>query len=162
MALIQGQIMKMILSNGLVVLVSPMTNIPKVAMELWYHVGSKDEKSSEKGLAHLIEHMIFKGTDKMSESDLDRIVCKLSGYANAFTSHDATGYVFHFPTQHWREGLTILSDCMKNAKFDEQMLNSELKAVIQELKMGRDHYVGSLIDEMLSAIFVDHPYHYPI
>ncbi|NBP15342.1 insulinase family protein [bacterium] len=162
MPLIQGQIAKMILSNGLVVLVNSMTNIPKVSMELWYHVGSKDEKTGEKGLAHLVEHMIFKGTQVLSESDINMITHKLSGDTNAFTMHDATGYLYHFPTQHWKEGFALLSDCMRNARFDEQMLNSELKAVIQELKMGKDRHSGFLIDEMLSVMFIDHPYHYPI
>ncbi len=162
MPLIQGQIAKMILSNGLVVLVNSMTNIPKVSMELWYHVGSKDEKNGEKGLAHLVEHMIFKGTQVLSESDINMITHKLSGDTNAFTMHDATGYLYHFPTQHWKEGFALLSDCMRNARFDEQMLNSELKAVIQELKMGKDRHSGFLIDEMLSVMFIDHPYHYPI
>lgn len=162
MSLIHAQIFKYVLSNGLVVLVNPMHNIPKVAMELWYHVGSKDEKTGEKGMAHLIEHMIFKGTQKLSESDINFMTHKLSGYTNAFTSHDATAYVFQFPTQNWKYGFEILSDCMRNARFDEQMLNSELKAVIQELKMYKDKYVNTVVEELLSVMFKDHPYHYPI
>lgn len=153
---------KKILLNGLTVLVRPVTDIPKVSMQLWYHVGSKDEKTGEKGLAHLIEHMIFKGTDVLSESDINAITHKLSGYTNAFTSYDYTTYVFDFPTQHWKEGFFLLSHCMRNCRFDEQMLNSELKAVIQELKMYKDDYLNALLNKMLSAIFFDHPYKYPI
>lgn len=162
MSFIQGQVFKKVLLNGLTVLVNPMNNIPKVSVELWYHVGSKDEKTGEKGMAHLIEHMIFKGTEKLSESDINTITHKLSGYTNAFTSHDATGYIYQFPSQHWEKSFSLLADCMRNARFDEQMLNSELKAVIQELKMYKDRYVGQLVDELLSAVFNDHPYHYPI
>lgn len=153
---------KKILLNGLTVLVRPVTDIPKVSMQLWYHVGSKDEQTGEKGLAHLIEHMIFKGTDQLSESDINAITHKLSGYANAFTSYDYTTYVFDFPSQHWKEGFFLLSHCMRNCRFDEQMLNSELKAVIQELKMYKDDYVNALINKMLGSIFFDHPYKYPI
>lgn len=162
MALISGTVAKKILLNGLTILVNPVANIPKVSMELWYHVGSRDEKSGEKGLAHLIEHMIFKGTKKLSESDINMITHKLSGSTNAFTMHDATGYIYQFPTQHWQEGVNLLADCMRNARFDEQMLSSELKAVIQELKMYRDSYVHTVIDELFEAIYHDHPYHYPI
>lgn len=162
MSLIQGTIVKTVLLNGLTVLVNPVHNIPKVAMELWYHVGSKDEKASEKGMAHLIEHMIFKGTDKLSESDINMIAHKLSGYLNAFTSHDATAYTYEFPTQHWKEGFMLLSDCMRGARFHEQMLNSELKAVVQELKMYKDRYTNTVVEELISAMFSDHPYHYPI
>src|SRR3989338_5735764 len=93
---------KKILKNGLTILVHPSKNIPKVSTQLWYNVGSKDEKVGQKGIAHLIEHMIFKGTKKLSESDINVITDKLSGYTNAFTSHDATGYIFDFPTQHWK------------------------------------------------------------
>lgn len=150
------------LLNGLTVLVRPVTDIPKVSMQLWYHVGSKDEKSGEKGLAHLIEHMIFKGTDTLSESDMNIVSHKLSAYMNAFTSYDYTAYVFDFPTQNWQEGFFLLSDCMRNCRFDEQMLNSELKAVIQELKMYKDDYIDTLIHKMFAGIFYDHPYKYPI
>jgi zinc protease len=162
MALISGIIAKKILLNGLTILVNPIASIPKVSMELWYHVGSRDEKSGEKGLAHLIEHMIFKGTEKLSESDINMITHKLSGNTNAFTMHDATGYIYQFPTQHWKEGVNLLADCMSNARFDEQMLSSELKAVIQELKMYRDNYVSTVIDGLFEAMYQDHPYHYPI
>lgn len=155
-------VFKKVLSNGLVVLVRPVKNVPQVSTQLWYHVGSKDEMSGEKGKAHLIEHMIFKGTKKLSETDLSALTQKLSGYTNAFTSYDYTGYVFDFPSHHWKEALTLYADCMRNCRFDEQMLNSELKAVIQELKLMKDNYFKILWQSMLSAIFVDHPYHYPV
>ncbi len=163
MSLIQGSLITKVLLNGLTIIVNPLHNIPSVSIELWYHVGSKDEKTGEKGMAHLIEHMIFKGTKKLlSESDINMVTHKLSGNTNAFTSHDATGYVFDFPSHHWKEGFTILADCMRNARFDEQMLNSELKAVVQELKMYKDKYTSMLMEDLLSAMYHDHPYHYPI
>ncbi len=155
-------IVKKVLSNGLVILVRPLSNVPKVAIQLWYHVGSKDELTGEKGNAHLIEHMIFKGTEKLSETDITTITNKLSGYTNAFTSYDYTAYVFDFPSHHWKESFTLLSDCMRNCRFDEQMLNSELKAVIQELKLMKDNYFKIVWQSMISAIFFDHPYHYPV
>lgn len=150
------------LSNGLQILVRPTSTIPKVSSQLWYHVGSKDEATGEKGIAHLIEHMIFKGTSRLSESDINTITHKLSGSCNAFTSYDYTGYLFDFPTQHWHYALDIMADCMRNCTFKEEQLYSELKAVIQELKMYKDHYVTSLAESMLTSLFADHPYHYPI
>ncbi len=155
-------VFKKVLDNGLTVLVRPNHTIPKVSIQLWYDVGSKDEKTSEKGIAHLIEHMIFKGTHKLSESDINMITQKLSGTCNAFTSWDYTGYLFDFPTHHWHEALPIMADCMRNCTFKQELLNSEMKAVIQELKMYRDNYDSSLIQQMISTIFADHPYHYPI
>lgn len=155
-------VFKKVLLNGLTVLVRPVNLVPKVSTQLVYHVGSKDEQTGQKGLAHLIEHMIFKGTEKYSESDINVITEKLSGYTNAYTSHDTTGYIFDFPTHHWKESLYMYADCMRNARFDEQMLNSEMKAVIQELKMYKDDYFSDLAEKMLQVMFADHPYHYPI
>jgi zinc protease len=158
---------KKILGNGLTVLVRPIHSLPKVCTELWYKVGSKNEKTDQKGLAHLIEHMVFKGTKgnnslNLSESDINTVVHKLSGNCNAFTSYDYTGYLFNFPTQHWTMALKIVADCMRNCAFKEDHLNSEMKAVVQELKMYKDNYVSYLVDEMLAAIFVGHPYHDPV
>lgn len=158
---------KKILENGLTVLVRPLHSIPKVCTQLWYKVGSKNEKTHQKGIAHLIEHMVFKGTAgvdslNLSESDINVMVHMLSGSCNAFTSYDYTGYLFNFPTQHWENSLAIVSDCMRNCAFKDDHLNSEMKAVIQELKMYRDNYVSFLIDEMLSVIFTGHPYNDPV
>src|ERR1700722_10779772 len=112
------------LDNGLNILVVEKNNIPKVSIQLWYNVGSKDEKSGEKGIAHFIEHMIFKGTKKLSESDINLITHKLSGTCNAFTSYDYTGYLFDLPTQNWHESLPIMADCMRNCTFKPEFLNS--------------------------------------
>lgn len=155
-------VQKKVLKNGMTVLVRPMHHIPKVSVQVWYNVGSKDEKSGEKGIAHLIEHMIFKGTELLSESDINTITHMLSGKTNAFTSYDYTGYLFNMPTHHWKQVLPILADCMSNVSFKDDQLNSEMKAVIQELKMYRDSYQRALIEEMMPAIFPDHPYHHPI
>lgn len=156
------KVFKHVLENGLVVLVVPFKLIPKVSVQLWYNVGSKDERSGQKGIAHLIEHMIFKGTANLSECDINLITSKLSGYCNAFTSYDYTGYLFEFPTQNWSEALPIMADCMRNCIFNQQFLNSELKAVIQELKMYKDNYNVLLMENLISTIFQDHPYHHPI
>lgn len=158
----ENKVIKNVLNNGLTVLVRSSHTVPKVSIQLWYDVGSKDEKTGEKGIAHLIEHMIFKGTEKLSESDINMITQKLSGTCNAFTSYDYTGYLFDFPSHHWYEALPIMADCMRNCTFKQELLNSEMKAVIQELKMYRDNYSSSLIQHMISTIFNDHPYHYPV
>lgn len=158
----QQHVQKVVLDNGLTVLIRESHEIPKVSFQIWYNVGSKDELTGEKGIAHLIEHMIFKGTDTLSESDINVLVHKLSGVCNAFTSYDYTGYYFNFPTHHWREAFPVVADCMINCRFNEDMLNSEMKAVIQELKLYKDQYERSLLEELIGMIFADHPYHYPI
>ncbi len=151
------------LSNGLAVITRRIPTTPQVSVQLFYHVGSKDEQSKEKGKAHLIEHMLFKGTKELlSESDYRAVAHKLSAYINAFTSQDYTAYIFEVSSHTWKETFAILADTMCNARFEEQMLNSELKTVIQELKMNKDDYTNTLMYAMLASIFIDHPYHYPI
>ena len=153
---------KQILDNGFTILVRELNHVPKVAFQMWYNVGSKDELLGEKGIAHLIEHMIFKGTTLLSESDIDAVVRKLSGTCNAFTYYDYTGYLFNVPSYHWRELFPIVASCMTECSFKEEMLNSEIKTVIQELKLSCDNYGRSLLKEQISTIFADHPYHYPV
>ncbi len=156
------------LDNGLTIIVHSTRNkenqahIPKVSVQMWYDVGSRDEDEGTRGIAHLIEHMIFKGTDILSESDINTFVQMFSGNCNAFTSYDYTGYLFNFPSHQWTETLPVIADCMRNCSFKPDMLNSEMKAVIQELKMYKDSYMQSLVEELISTIFNGHPYHHPI
>lgn len=167
METISQSVKKYALDNGMTVLVLESHQIPIVSIQIWYNVGSKDEQTGEKGIAHLIEHMIFKGTAgesslNLAESDINLIVRTLSGSCNAFTTQDFTGYKFDLPTQNWQQILPIIADCMTNCAFKDDHLNSEMKAVIQELKMRKDNYLSSLAESMITAMFPDHPYHYPI
>lgn len=158
----ETSIIKKVLPNGLTVLIYPLDTIPKVCIQLWYGVGSKHELDGERGLAHLLEHMTFKGTKKLSESDINLITHRLSGYCNAFTSHDYTAYVFDMPRQNWDTALELLADCMVHCTFKNDLLHSEVKAVVQELKMYRDDYATAVMEELLGAIFSNNAYHYPI
>jgi len=158
----QQHVYKRRLDNGLTILVAPQHTLPKVSMQLWYDVGAKDEHAGQRGVAHYIEHMIFKGTKSLSESDINNIVHKLSGSCNAFTSHDYTGFMFEMPSQHWYKVLPIMADCMQNATFNEQHLSSELRAILQEIRMYRDDYPTSALEQLTQHIFADHPYRHPI
>lgn len=154
---------KLVLENGMTVLMYKDASQPKVLMQIGYNIGSYIESEGERGLAHLLEHMIFKGTQKMSESDLDDIARKYGASYNAFTSMDSTAYYFEVDKNNWQPFLGIFSDCMQNARFDQQHLNSELKAVLQELKMHRDQYWSMMYQKICSALFPsNHPYHVPI
>lgn len=155
-------VIKHVLDNGFTVLIRPVDTRQKVAIQLIYGVGSKHEGSSERGIAHLIEHMLFKGTEKLSESDIWLITDKFSGYVNAVTSYDWTKMEFRLPISAWKIALPILADCMTNCTFKQELLNSELKAVVQELKMYRDDFPRTLFIEILSAMYPDHPYHFPV
>ncbi|MBP6869308.1 insulinase family protein [Candidatus Babeliales bacterium] len=148
------------LDNGLKIIVCPKKDAATVSIQLWYNVGSKHEKDGERGIAHFIEHMIFKGTDTLTESDIDCVTTKLSGSCNAFTWYDYTGYLFNIPIENWDKVLPVMADCMQNCGFKQDHLNSELKAVIQEMKMRKDEYGRYLYIDMISHMFQAHPYHY--
>lgn len=154
---------KYTLENGMNVLILPNQHSSEVALFLWLNVGSKHEGIGERGMAHFIEHMIFKGTHTMmSESDINVFASKLSSYVNAFTWYDYTAYVFKLPVQNWEKTLPVFADWMQNCRFLQEHMDSEVKAVIQELDMRRDRHSLSLAEAMASVIFDAHPYHYSV
>lgn len=153
---------KKVLKNGLTILVRPCHTIPRVEAHILYKVGSKDEESGQKGIAHFIEHMLFKGTKKLSETDINLIAHKLTGEANAFTSHDYTGYTFRLPSNSWEAALMVFAECMQNARFDEQMIASEIQTVIEELRMYRDDYINYVVESVIASMWPEHPYHSPV
>lgn len=157
------KVTKKVLDNGLTVIVFDHPIAPKVLVQIAYDVGSAAEEEGERGLAHLIEHMIFKGTQKLAEGDIDGIARKYGASFNAFTSNDVTSYYFETTKSNWRPFLPLMADCMQNARFDEQHLSSEMLAVIQELKMYKDSYWNRLFEKAFELLFpANHPYHFPI
>jgi zinc protease len=153
---------KVVLDNGLTVLVFKNTQTPKVLLQIAYDVGSFVEQEGERGMAHLIEHMIFKGTEKLSEGDIDSISRKYGASFNAFTSKDMTSYYFEVDKNNWHPFMGILADCMQNARFDSEHLASEFRAVIQELRMYADRHWNVMLEHAAKNIFPsNYPYHYP-
>jgi zinc protease len=106
--------------------------------------------------------MTFKGTKKLSETDINLISYKLTGYVNAFTSPDATCYIFRLPSHVWHYSLEILSDCMNNVSFRPYTLASEIKAIVEEFHLYRDDYQTYLIEQIVRSIWPEHPYNSPI
>jgi zinc protease len=163
MDMVINNVKKIVLENGMTVLIFKNKSVPKVLVQIAYDVGSYVEQAGERGLAHLIEHMIFKGTEKLSETDISAISKKYGATNNAFTAHDKTAYFFEVDKNNWQHFVPVLADCMQNARFDEQHLASELLTVIQELKMYKDNYQSVAFNKMCELVFpAHHPYHNPI
>lgn len=159
----KDKIKNIVLDNGMRVIIFPDHSKPKVFLQIIYDVGSAHEESYEKGLAHLIEHMIFKGTDKLSESDVAAIARKYGAMFNAATGYDMTKYYFEVSKANWKEFLPIMADCMQNAKFDPDHLASELKTVVQELNRLKDDFYKIMLQKAFEFVFPsNHPYHYPV
>ncbi|MFH1643816.1 MAG: pitrilysin family protein [bacterium] len=159
MSSMMNNVKKVVLENGMTVLVFKNTSVPKVLVQVVYDIGSYVEQEGERGLAHLIEHMIFKGTDKLAEGDIAAIANKYGATLNAFTSNDMTSYFFEVDKNNWQQFVPILADCMQNSRFDEQHLASELFTVIQELKMYKDNYQAVAWEKISELIF---PSNHPI
>jgi zinc protease len=154
---------KVVLDNGMSVIVFQNKHVPKVLVQMAYDVGSGIEKQGERGLAHLIEHMIFKGTKKLAEGDIDSIARKYGASFNAFTGYDVTSYYFETNSSNWQPFVGILADCMQNSRFEEEHLASELKTVIQEMRMQRDDFTWVMFDKALGSLYPsNHPYQHSI
>ncbi|MFM2152670.1 MAG: hypothetical protein RL199_1105, partial [Pseudomonadota bacterium] len=108
--------MRTVLDNGLTVVIEPDHRSKVVALQLWVQVGSADEAPDEAGLAHLHEHMLFKGTERRGPGDLAREVEACGGDVNAWTSFDETVYHLVLSSAFWREGLELLADAASNSQ----------------------------------------------
>jgi zinc protease len=127
------------LDNGLRVYLKPVAGSPTVTVMTAYKVGSSDEDLTATGLSHYLEHLMFKGTDKIKPGDIDRVTLRNGGANNAYTSEDYTIYHFDFDKQRWQVALDVEADRMKNLRIDkEHEFEQEKGAVINELLRNED------------------------
>lgn len=142
------------LSNGLTISVDPMPSLQSAALGVWARAGSVDEREDEHGLAHLLEHMAFKGTTTRSARDIAEEIEAVGGYLNAATSHQRTGYYVRLLKDDLPLGLDILSDILLNPLFDETEFAREKEVVIQEIGEAADT-PDDVVFENLQAICWD-------
>ena len=126
------------LDNGLRVIVKEDHRAPVVMTQIWYNVGSTDEPLDKGGISHLLEHMMFKGTDKVSSEDYERLIAKFGGVNNAFTSYDYTGYYELFPANRLPLALELEADRMTNLIFDADQFTKEHQVVMEERRQRTD------------------------
>src|SRR5262249_42779383 len=127
------------LENGLKVYLKPMPGAATVTTMVAYRVGSADEDLDSTGLAHYLEHLMFKGTDKIMPGDIDRLTLRNGGNNNAYTDTDYTIYHFDFGSDRWDAALEIEADRMHNLRIDKKHEFEEEKgAVINELQRNED------------------------
>lgn len=157
------KVKKIVLKNGMHVLAFKNPSSPKVLVQIAYDIGSGVEGDGERGLAHLLEHLIFKGTERLSETDIGAIAKKYGAKFNAFTGPDITSYFFETNKNNWRPFVGLLAECMQHARFHNDFIASEIKAIIQELRMHRDNYLRLLTQKAAELVFPpNHPYHDPV
>ncbi len=151
-----------VLTNGLTGVVKESHRAPVVAVQVWVKAGSAYETEEQAGITHLIEHMIFKGTDKRKPGELAATVEALGGTINAYTSYDYTVYHCVVPSRHLTTALDILEDAVFHSKFDPEELEREKKVVLEEMKMRLDNPHTRLFENLMRISYQVYPYRRPI
>lgn len=131
------KVQRRVLSNGMSVVFEKRA-LPVVAASITNRFGAAYENSEVKGVAHVIEHLLFTGTRTRSHEEISREIEKRGGLLNAFTSHEVTSYWFKLPSKHLFAGLDIIVDMVKNPKFDLEKFEKEKKVILEEIKMYHD------------------------
>ncbi len=151
------------LDNGLRVLVQEDPRNPIVAVQLLYRVGSRNERPGATGLAHFLEHLMFKGTPTRGRGEISRVIELNGGRENAFTTKDMTGYYVSIAADRLDLVLEIEADRMRNLLLDPAEIDSERKVVMEERRMrAEDDPDGLVYEAMNSLAFKAHPYRWPI
>jgi zinc protease len=150
------------LSNDLTVVLCESQAAPVVAFQMWVGVGSADERKGEEGLAHVFEHMLFKGTKRRKVGEITRDVERAGGHINAWTSHDETVFYITLASRYWKQGLDILGDAIQHPAIDENELERELQVILEEIRMGKDTPERVVTEKLFKASFKKHPYGRPV
>ena len=151
------------LPNGMQVVVVPIPRAPVVVNMLWYRVGAMDEPPARSGLAHFLEHLMFKGTDKLASGEFSAIVSRNGGQENAFTSQDYTGYFQTIARDRLETMLRLEADRMRNLRLTDDEIETERKVVLEERRTRIENDPGARLSEQAeAALYRNHPYRIPI
>jgi zinc protease len=151
------------LANGMTVIVKPDRRAPTAVHMVWLRVGSMDEVDGTTGVAHLLEHMMFKGTATLKPGDFSRTVAALGGRENAFTGRDYTGYYQQIPSNRLEDVMKIEADRFANNQWSDDEFKKEIEVVKEERRLRTEDSPRALMNEVLNAaVFVASPYRRPI
>ncbi len=151
------------LDNGMKVIVIPKHSAPVVTHMVWYKVGSVDEPQGKSGIAHFLEHLMFKGTPKYPNGQFSEIVARNGGQENAFTSLDYTGYFQSIAKDRLDLVMELESDRMRNLIIEEAETETERNVVLEERRTRTDNSPGSrLREQAMASFYMNHPYGRPI
>lgn len=150
------------LANGLEVVVVPDHRAPVVTHMIWYKVGAADETPGKSGLAHFLEHLMFKGTARNPANSFSREVAAIGGQENAFTSSDYTGFYQRVPREHLKEMMAFEADRITGLVLTDDVVRPELNVVLEEQNMRVANNPNSrLAEQMDAALYLNHPYGRP-
>ncbi len=151
------------LDNGLEVVVIPDNRTPVVTHMIWYKNGSADDPIGKSGIAHFLEHLMFKGTKNHPQGEFSNLVAELGGQENAFTSYDYTAYFQRIGKEHLGTLMQFEADRMINLVLTDEVVTPERDVVLEERRMRTDNDPSAQLDEAVqAALYAHHPYGTPI
>jgi zinc protease len=151
------------LDNGMQVVVVTNKRAPVVVHMVWYKVGSADDPAGRSGIAHFLEHLMFKGTPTVPDGEFSKIVARNGGNQNAFTNRDYTGYFQKIAKDRLELVMGLEADRMVNLVLDDAVVMSERKVILEERRSRTDNNPSALWSEQLSAArYLAHPYRIPV
>ncbi len=151
------------LPNGLEVVVVPNHRAPNVTQEVWYKVGAADEERSWSGVAHFLEHLMFKGTKTLKPKEFSEIVARNGGQENAFTSWDYTAFYQTVASDRLPLVMGLEADRMHNLVITDEQLLPERKVILEEWRMRIGNVPSAVLDQQVeAALYLNHPYRIPV
>jgi len=151
------------LDNGMEIVVIPDPRTPVVTHMVWYKNGSADDPLGKSGIAHFLEHLMFKGTKEHPQGAFSNLVAELGGQENAFTGYDYTAYFQRIGKEHLETLMRFEADRMTNLLLNDDVVGPEREVVLEERRMRVDNDPSAQLDETLQAVlFAHHPYGTPI
>jgi zinc protease len=139
------------LDNGLQVLVIPDHRAPVVTHMIWYRAGSADEPRGSSGIAHFLEHLMFKGTELIPPGQFSKLIAREGGEDNAFTNNDVTAYFQRVASDRLPFVMKMEADRMANLRLSEKDVETERKVILEERRMRVDNDPGSILQEQMMA-----------
>lgn len=150
------------LPNGLRVITEPMPSLRSVAMGCWIDTGTRDENANEAGVSHFLEHLLFKGSEKLSAREVNETLDSIGAESNAFTSKETTCYWTRLLDQDLAVGLDVLSEIIQRPAFRSSEIDSERQVVVEEINMNEDDPTDVSFENFSTAAFAGHPLEAPV
>ena len=151
------------LPNGLRIIVKEDHRSPVVVSQLWYRIGAQDEPDGLTGISHVLEHMMFKGTNRLKPNEFSRIIAEHGGRENAFTGYDYTGYYQQLEKSRLPISFELEAERMRNLKLDDEEFRKEVKVVMEERRLRTEDRPEALtFEKFMATAYTTHAYKNPV
>lgn len=160
--MLEGQFYRTRLDNGLTIVSEALDHVRSVSIGVWVRAGTRDEKAHEHGIAHFVEHCVFKGTERRNAFEIVNDIESLGGSLDAFTSRDVTCYLIRCLDEHWAMAIDLLADLALHARFEREGVEKERRVVLEEIQSVEDTPEDLIHDLFAQSVWGEHPVGAPI